>query len=324
MQKEKSKGTQKPSSIFSMPNIAGSEQLLNQKEIEFFIKNGFLVKEAFLDKKRVGSVMDMVWDHLLKTVPMKPGAKRQISREDPTSWFNPEWGEMPSHPTSGPFQGRQPREYYPNGIVKLHDIGSHPLLMDLLPNNPDVRTIASRMLGRDLRESIRTRGIYAVFPRTLHDTGINELGPHTDQVCQQLNVCAYLGDVSERNGGFTIYPGSHKAIFHQHKFQANWSPKETYSDTVRRIAQDIEPWEICAPQGSIIFWHGRLVHTVGIHKNENIRWALFADFTQAHPTLSENDHRKRLQYEWFKDTKMFMEDAPVANNMWECWAIGPE
>ena len=328
MQREdKNTVAQASSRTFSMPDIADMDRLLNEKEIDFFTHNGFLVKEAFLDTNLVDSAMDLVWKHLIETVPMKAGTVKQLSKADQSSWLNPEWEKMPDHPSSGPFQGRQPREYYPNGIVKLHDIGSHTLLVDLVPNNPQVRAIATRMLGRKLRKSSRTRGVYAVFPTTpsrIRNKKQSQLGPHTDQVCQQLNVCAYLEKVTERSGGFTIYPGSHKKIFHQHRFQSNWSPKDSYHETVQQIARETVPFEICAPKGSVIFWHGRAVHSVGIHNTNKIRWALFADFTHEKPTLDENEHRTLLQYEWFKDTKLFTQDSPVSQNMWEDWAIGPK
>ncbi|HAO55262.1 MAG: hypothetical protein CMQ36_11105 [Gammaproteobacteria bacterium] len=313
------------SRTFFMPHIADTDQLLNQDEIDFFTHNGFLVKESLLDDNQVDSAMHLVWNHLIETVPIKGGAEKQLSRDDHSSWLNPQWKKMPDHPTSGPFQGRQPREYYPNGIVKLHDIGSHPLLVDLVPNNPRVRAIAERMLGKKLRKSSRTRGVYAVFPTTpSRKDGQSKLGPHTDQVCQQLNACAYLENVTERTGGFTIYPGSHKKIFHQHRFQSNWSPTSSYQETVQQIAKETIPFEVCAPKGSVIFWHGRLVHSVGIHNTKNIRWALFADFTHEKPTLADSEHRKLLQYEWFKDTKLFTQDSRVSQNMWKDWAIGPK
>ena len=36
--------------------------------------------------------------------------------------------------------------------------------------------------------------------------------------------------------------------------------------------------EIVAEKGAVVFWHGRSVHSPGIHTGDDIRWAMFADF----------------------------------------------
>ena len=148
--------------------------------------------------------------------------------------------------------------------VKLHDLGGASFLLDLLPNNPSVRHVATAMLG-DLRPSRRTRGVYALFPtRTPASASDDEeaqivraLGPHTDQVCQQLNACAYLEDVPARSGGFTVYPGSHRIMFRAHRYAANWSPLPTFRAAMRQVVAEIEPLELIGNAGDVIFWHGR-------------------------------------------------------------------
>ena len=39
----------------------------------------------------------------------------------------------------------------------------------------------------------------------------------------------------------------------------------------------------------MIFWHGRTVHSAGIHLGQDVRWALFADYAQDLPVLSDDD-----------------------------------
>ena len=63
-------------------------------------------------------------------------------------------------------------------------------MLELVPNDPNVRAIATAMLG-PLRDSLRTRGVYAIFPsREKQDRELSGklLGPHNDNICQQLNV----------------------------------------------------------------------------------------------------------------------------------------
>ncbi len=212
-------------------------------------------------------------------------------------------------------------------IVKLHDLGNENYILDLLPNDPGVREVAETILSRDLRAVTRVRGVYLVFPSEplsegkLEDQG-RFLGPHTDQVCQQLNACGYLEDVNPRNGGFTVYPGSHKRMFREHRYEANWSPLDSFRDTLKEVAETIEPYEIVAEKGSVVFWHGRTVHSVGIHLGADIRWALFADFTQDQPVLTDDEHKDVNQYEWFKDAKLFRSDELAGDDMWRGWRLG--
>ena len=99
-------------------------------------------------------------------------------------------------------------------------------MLDLVPNDPNVRAIATAMLG-PLRDSLRTRGVYAIFPsreKQQRELSGKLLGPHNDNICQQLNVmcckCSRslgvcfrslkeaaapdLEDCGPRCGGFTL------------------------------------------------------------------------------------------------------------------------
>lgn len=320
------KKTQKLSRVFAMPELANPSELLTKAEIDFFLQNGFLIKKGRLPADETGVAVKRIWQHLVKAIPTKTGARMTL--DDPESWLNPQWETQPPHPQSGPFQGRQPIEHY-GRIVKLHDLGNADYLLDLFANNKSVRAIAQRMLGASLKPSVHTRGVYLLFPTKSADDPDGErritgsaLGPHSDQVCQQLNACAYLEDVSARNGGFTVYPGSHKIMFGAHQFESNWSPLPTYYDAIEEIVASIEPLELTAAKGSVIFWHGRLLHSVGIHTGASLRWALFGDFTQDRETLNEDEHRALDQYEWFKDAHLFRHDHEVTSDMWRNWVIG--
>ncbi len=317
-------GKRKPGVVFRMPELAVAGQAVSQAEIEFFIANGFIVKRGLLDARAVAAALDRAWAHLLGHVPVAEGWS--LSRRDPSSWINPRWAPMPPAAESGPHQGRQPIVY--SGVtVKLHDLGDADYLLDLLPNNPRVRRVATTLLADDLRPSARTRGVYAIFPTAPVASGEADvdgaaLGPHTDQVCQQLNACAYLDHVAPRNGGFTIYPGSHKMLFQAHRTEANWSPLACYRDVVRRVVEEITPWELIGEQGDVIFWHGRSVHSSGIHVGGDVRWAVFADFTRDREVLSADEHKRLGQFEWYKDAKLFRDDPAATGDMWRHWKLG--
>ena len=316
---------QRPSVVFEMPDLTVPGETVSVAELDFFREYGFLVKKALLDPDKLEPALDRIWTHLLTEVPVKPGSAWTLSREDKQTWKDPEWAEMPPHPVDGPFQGRHPIEHM-RRVVKLHDLGSENYILELLPNDPRVREVAETILSRDLRVSTRVRGVYIVFPSESAakelDDNVRFLGPHTDQVCQQLNACGYLEDVNPRNGGFTVYPGSHKRMFRAHRYEANWSPLSSFRDTLKDVAETIEPYEIVAEQGSVVFWHGRTVHSVGIHLGADIRWALFADFTQNQPILTDEEHKDVNQYEWFKDAKLFRSDELAGEDMWRSWRLG--
>ncbi len=321
---ETGRSRRKLSAVFEMPLLTTDAQSLNQSEVDFFKENGFLIKERMIGRDMVDSAMDRVWRHQLDVVPIAPDTEWRLKREDPNTWVNPQWATQPAHPDSGYHQGRQPVEYI-GRMVKLHDIGTEPWLLDLLPRNPQVRGIAQQLLG-DLRESRCCRGVYAVFPprdeQGQKRLDPQSLGPHIDQVCQQLNVCAYLDDVPSRNGGFTVYPGSHRIMFGAHHFEANFSPTDRFREAMDQVVSEIEPLELVAPAGSVIFWHGRLVHSAGLHHGDRIRWALFADYCQEKEVLSDEEHKEVGQYEWFKDTRLFRNDHEITEDIWRSWNIG--
>lgn len=325
-----------PSVVFKAPDdLAVPGWPLSETEAAFFVANGFLVKKGLLADDAVDDALERVWWHVGDRVPVARGvagrdvaaghaAGWRLARTDPGSWVNPRWARTPPVPKAGPHTGRQ-RIVHAGATLKLHYLGAADFLLNLVPNNPRVRRVAQALLG-ELKASERTRGVYALFPtkgRQDASTGASPLTPHTDQVCQQLNACAYLADVPPRNGGFTVYPGSHKAMFHAHKYAANWSPLPTFRDALRKVVEEIRPWELAGAKGDVIFWHGRAVHSAGIHLGDRIRWAVFADFTHDRETRTADEHRALGQFEWFKDTKLFREDHEVdESGMWRGWRLG--
>lgn len=330
----------RPSRVCEAPDLSQPGKVLSEAEVEFFVRNGFVAKKRLLAADAVDDAVERIWQHLLDRVPMDAAAGRGLRRDDPDTWLDPPWAPMPPVPKAGPHAGRQ-RIVHSGATVKLHDLGAADFLLRLLPNAPQVRRVAEAMLG-DLRPSCRTRGVYALFPTSRGASGtdsgdeqariVKALTPHTDQVCQQLNVCAYLDDVPARCGGFTVYPGSHRVLFGAHRFAANWSPLPTFADAMRQVVAEIEPLELTGDKGDVIFWHGRTVHSAGAHFGRGIRWAVFADYMRDEETLSDQEHMAVGLYEWFKDAKLLRDDEPtsgaqpapeddVRHPMWRGWRL---
>lgn len=315
------------SDIYEPPDLSVSGELLSAAEIEQFKTFGFLFKRGLIDREDAKIAMARVWETLLATVPAAEESNWQLDPNQPDSWRSPQWGEMPPAEKSGFFEGRQ-RTVASGHAVKMHEIGDQKFLLDLVPNNPKIYSIAQQLLADRLKPIERTRGVYALFParrdQRFRDSWIRgrALGPHTDRVCQQLNVCAYLDEVPPRSGGFTVYPGSHRLMFNAHTFEANWSPNAQFQDAMQQVVASIKPVEFVGEQGDVVFWHGRTVHTAGIHTGDVIRWAVFADYTEDRPLVDADGHRELGLYEWFKDAKLFKRDVKVGEDMWRSWRIG--
>lgn len=317
----------RPSTIFEPPNLAEAGVIVSDAEIEFFKENGFLFKRHLIDRGVVADALDRAWKTLTEAVPAAEGSSWQLQRDDPETWRTPQWSTLPPADRSGPYEGRQ-RTAVHGRTVKMHEIGNQQYLLNLVPNNPKIREIARSLLADNLKTSERTRGVYALFPSEhLSAEEIEErlngssLGPHTDRVCQQLNVCAYLDDVPPRSGGFTVYPGSHRIMFQAHRYEANWSPTDSFGDAMREVVKKITPVEFVGDQGDVVFWHGRTVHSAGVHIGDSIRWAVFADFTEDREILDADAHRELGLYEWFKDAKLFKNDLEVSDDMWRSWRL---
>lgn len=315
------------SALFDPPDLAEKDVTVSNAEIEFFKENGFLFKRGLINSCAAAAALDRAWLTLLDAVPPLEGSDWVLKRDDPETWRSPQWSELPPADTSGLFEGRQ-RTAVHGRTVKMHEIGNEQYLLDLVPNNPNIRKIARALLADKLKTSERTRGVYALFPpKQLSSEEIQKringasLGPHTDRVCQQLNVCAYLDDVPPRSGGFTVYPGSHRIMFQAHRYEANWSPSDSFNDAVREVVNTITPVEFVGKQGDVVFWHGRTVHSAGIHVGDPIRWAVFADFTEHREILDADAHRALGLYEWFKDAKLFRNDLEVTDDMWRSWRL---
>ena len=58
----------------------------------------------------------------------------------------------------------------------------------------------------------------------------------------------------------------------------------------------------------MIFWHGRTVHSAGVHVTDRIHRAVFGDYSCDREVMTDDEHRALGQYAWFKDTKLFKQD----------------
>ena len=161
--------------------------------------------------------------------------------------------------------------------------------------NPRVLAHVQGLVGGRVRPPTRTRGVYSVWPNSRHrdlpEEAVGEsLGPHNDGSAQVLNGMAYLDTVGHRGGGFTIWPGAHRLLYYAYGHQVNpGRDPELYGALMAQVKATITPLEICAPRGSVVFWHGRMAHSAGIHRGgpgTGPRFAVPTDWCACFPRQS--------------------------------------
>ena len=90
----------------------------------------------------------------------------------------------------------------------------------------------------------------------------------------------YLEDVEPRSGGFTIYPGSAELLYPTSEQAFNWVATDRSREVMDFIKREVTPVEFTGKAGDVIFCHGLVVHSAGIHEGSNIRLAVIQDFNK--------------------------------------------
>ncbi|WP_167837320.1 phytanoyl-CoA dioxygenase family protein [Halosimplex halophilum] len=103
----------------------------------------------------------------------------------------------------------------------------------------------------------------------------------------QLGAAVYFDDVGTRGGGFTVWPGSHRAAaayFEDHALETvGGKPNNAQLpatgeesgewDYDRRLHDQWDPYEVAGSAGTVVLWHGLLTHAAGINTGERVRIA---------------------------------------------------
>ncbi len=116
-----------------------------------------------------------------------------------------------------------------------------------------------------------------------------------------LGLATYIYDVEPRGGGTIFWPRSHIKsweFLRKHPDHLNHSFKDhpEYLDMIKNI----QPVELHAKAGDIIFWHCNILHATSQNTSNNIRYGLFA----------------RLPH---KDQETFRDEIP--DDLWKRWRI---
>ena len=251
---------------------------LSNEEILLFRDNGFLIKRQVLKPDLGERAQEAFWSK----------APDRLKRNEPETWVGTFAEE--EHVDDG-------TDYRGGHRWNWRHVGDAPWMMDLIPRDRDIVTIAEQLLGvGQLRPPRMTRGIYTTLPCRDEDFEPEHL--HVDQHPFHLGMVGYLGDVLPNGGGFRVWPSSHRWFYYIFESQCKSERNEAY-DRVRLPFESQPSLECTGITGDIVFWHHRLAHMAGRNYSRHLRQAVLYDFTRS-------------------DLDVVQEEPPQAN-MWRDW-----
>ena len=277
----------------------GSNKIgLTTHEIESFREKGYLIKRDLVSRELFSPILDLYWQQ-------PPVLEAKMTRDNPESWIAPGryWPEenrwslaknwmgdanWPSPEDArvgadiGERVGRLPHKLtkdIANDVWRWHGIGHDPYFVSVTSSHPNVLYMAELLMGGPIKKPRRNRGLYSIFPNS-PEQGQSKLGPHMDQNMTEMTVVMYLEDVEPRSGGFTIYPGSAELLYPTSEQAFNWVATDRSREVMDSIKREVTPVEFTGKAGDVIFCHGLVVHSAGIHEGPNIRVAVIQDFNK--------------------------------------------
>ena len=297
-------GTKQPSVNLPRPTTLdldppGADKLgLTAQEVEQFRQTGFMIKRGLIPKKDFSPFIKLWWQQ-------PPVVEAKMSPRDPSSWEAPgkhwpdenrwalanNWmggGVWPSPAdarpgaTVGERVGRLPHKLtrdISNDVWRWHGIGHDDAFVAATSAHPRVLYMAEALLGGPVKRPRRNRGIYSIFPRDRSGPE-SRLGPHMDQSMTEMIVVTYLEDVGPRSGGFTIYPTSPQLLYPTSEQALNWVATDESKIAMDYIKANVQPIEFTGKAGDVLFCHGWMVHSAGIHESAKIRMAVVQDFNK--------------------------------------------
>ncbi|MDJ0767898.1 MAG: phytanoyl-CoA dioxygenase family protein [Ilumatobacter sp.] len=147
---------------------------------------------------------------------------------------------------------------------RVHGFFQHSGAADAVRNHPELRRVASMILGVDSRATYSIN-FHNGSRQALHqDTAVFHLGVPT-LICGAWIACE---DIVEGSGPLVYYPGSHRerlfAGFDGYPMvnlrTADPALSGAYQAHVDGEAARFEQREFLAKKGDVLFWHGMLIH----------------------------------------------------------------
>ncbi len=116
-----------------------------------------------------------------------------------------------------------------------------------------------------------------------------------------LGIVTYLFDVEPHGGGTAFWPGSHVKTweFYQ-EFPDHMELSPRLHPSFQESMSHIQPVELFANAGDVIFWHSNICHETTLNTSNRIRYGLFARMPN-------------------RDQESIKDDVP--ENFWKHWGI---
>lgn len=300
--------------------------LLSMEQKRNFKRNGFLVLPDALNEERCEAAREVLWN----VIPE--------NRNDPESWFvrNGDHDELlhraSSSDSASRFTDVEPfeelfRDVYPYaeelvGEGVLADPEERPMEYCLHGGH----LLASREDGGSAVSHEGAIGPILQYPSNLKNdrsepfdyrrawhvdggTGPYAVGTDVTYLPFTIAVAVYFDDVEPRGGGFTVWPGSHRATeeyFRTHTYAE-------YAANGNNVLKDLDlgpAMEITGEAGTLVLWHHNLVHGPAPNHSERIRMAGFQRIARTDIAKIGESHLSDcwLQYDEIRDLKPAMHD----------------
>lgn len=280
---------------------------LSAEEASFFREHGFVVKRALVPRGELRPFVDELWERapapLDRSNPATwadVGERWQNTR--PVAGWAPAQNRG-SSPVPLPSY-RTLSHTTENSEWRFHEMGFRPDFVAATSAHPNVMHMVELILGGQIKRPNANRWIYSIFPRLARGTAADDRGklasaeplgrlvPHIDSHPFQLGGVLYLSDTAARSGCNTLWPGSHRLLWPACEQEINFVPNEKFGtpgnactadtslatcavdcdggragDAMRKVRRTIQPVEIAASAGDMVFFHHRCVHSTGINTN---------------------------------------------------------
>lgn len=254
---------------------------LTKEDICFFKTNGFLIKREVLDPQLMARARNEMW----------AGRPASMDVDDPDTWVGPIKPEEESDDRTNFMRGFR---------WQYRKIGGEPYMTDLLPRNLSVRAMVEQLLGPDLVEPQRIRGIYNTLPYGNREIPERPPGCHVDAHPFHLGVVGYIDFVPPGGGAFTVWPKSHRTFYYDFHSQYRIEATDQYEKDLHYFREQGDYVDCHGGPGDIIFWHHRIGHTASPNRSGQIRKAVLYDFC--------------------KTELIHTQEEPPCENMWRDWS----
>lgn len=307
---------------------------LSPADLDFFVREGYLIKRDALDPALCRSALDELW---------RTNESSVVSRGEPESWVGA-FGDDDRSSDHENVRGNPPDVWY------CKRSRASTLMLDLVPRrlmaaaeqllgegtlvSPDEgrppddapkKTGAADMPGNERGIGQHLRGVISIMPQPPDAPRAPQTGLHVDGHPFSLGVCAYLDVVPPGAGAFACWPRSHRRLFHLQPWHyssrnaaAEEPPNPRAEAELEAILRDTHPVECTGDAGTVIMFHHRLGHAKGINRSATggaaprIRHACFVDFLKKpHLFLADGNSAVEASENG---------DGPPPRDMWAAWS----